>query len=125
MKNPDVTQAHFTLAGKKTGNTITRITFDECEADTSDETIIIAAAKLKAALWEPEVNTDPESPEDWGGWHWSFKLDDGTHASLSNDRRGGANWTLWVKDAADSQRVAEVLLDVIAASGSRARTRGY
>lgn len=114
-----------TLTGMKSGKTITRITLNECNADTSDETLIIAADKLKAALWEPELNPDPESPEAWGGWHWSFTLEDGTHASLSNDRRGGANWTVWVVDTADTSKVVEVLLDVIAASGFRARTRGF
>ena len=115
----------ITLTGKKSGKSITQIAFADCDADTSNETIIIAPDKLKAALWEPEVEDCPESPEDWGGWHWSFQLEDGTQAGLSNDRRGGANWTLWVTDTADTQKVLDVVLDVIATSGFRARTRGF
>jgi len=113
------------LTGKTSGKTLTRIAFDDCRADTSDETLVIGAEKLKVALGEPDIESDPESTETWGGWHWSFVLEDGTQFSLSNDRRGGANWTLWVADGTDSNKVADVLLDVIAASGFRARTRGY
>ena len=104
----------------KTGLTITSLSALEAAADTSDATIVIASEDLKAALWEPEVDHSPESPEPWGGWMWGFQLTDGTQAVLTNDRRGGIRWSLWVENTSKSGHVLEALLDVISGAGFEA-----
>lgn len=78
--------------------------------------------KLKSALWEPDVDPDPESPEPWGGWMWFFTLDDGTEVAVTNDRRGGNRWSVWVDNTKLHQDAAEkALLDVLRTAGYRPR----
>jgi hypothetical protein len=70
---------------------ITQMLFSESTAATSCYSVEINAEKLKEALWEPEINPNPESPEPWGGWMLAFALENGHHVAITNDRRGGEN----------------------------------
>lgn len=109
----------------KTGLVITRVSALYVAPNTSDVAIVIPAADLKASLWEPEVDPSPESPEAWGGWMWAFQLADGTQALLSNARRGGIRWSLWVDEDVDPRNALEALLDVIAGAGFSANVSQF
>lgn len=109
----------------KTGLVITRVSALNVTPDTSDVAIVIPAADLKASLWEPEIDPSPESPEAWGGWMWAFQLADGTQALLTNDRRGGIRWSLWVDEDVDPRDALEALLDVVPGAGFSANVRQF
>ncbi|WP_439126306.1 MAG: hypothetical protein ACNJA3_28470 (plasmid) [Pseudomonas rhizophila] len=116
--------ANTTRIGK-TGLVITRVAALDVTPNTSDVAIVIPAAELKASLWEPEVDPSPESQADWGGWTWAFQLGNGTQALLTNDRRGGIRWSLWVDEEVDPYDALDALLDVIAGAGFSANVSQF
>lgn len=116
--------ANTTRIGK-TGLVITRVSALDVTPNTSDVAIVIPAADLKAALWEPEVDPSPESSETWGGWMWAFQLADGTQALLTNARRGGIRWSLWVDEDVDPRDALEAVLDVVAGAGFSANVSQF
>ncbi|KVP97983.1 hypothetical protein WJ96_05275 [Burkholderia ubonensis] len=105
----------------KAGHSLTRLDDIAEGVLTSELSIEIAAENLREALWEPQIIPDPESPEPWGAWCWHFALDDGTKGMLTNDRRGGKRWSVWLVDDEHQTAVEDALVDVIRSAGFRAK----